>query len=907
MILLRTAKDTHLLQDQILNYIEIMKIKNDFKDLNKIYEEFIEKILKYFDEINLRIKELFDKNGKHALENVEQLVIQMEMIRTLPEIESKTARIFYHSIENISGYMQQWQRDAELLLDHQSGAINFGSLKRSLLRLKKTEWIDRIYPGNYDSMMRHIREELEEHADQFERRLKELDFSLKCPQNIRLAQEILEKVDAMNVLEQTIPELKKYRNRINENFLRITKEAFDSIQKTFNLSEKTLDHLKQELIELEQIKNEYDQLYPDRTYLRKFGYADISQLNHEIENFKILQHVELEELQNQIHPIKTQLNDFNIIVQQYRQLTSPGVGLRIFRQVTMNLAIGGFQRLQSEPNDYLNKIGYANIEIVYNTMAQIQEDYDKLLKIIDQKRTNFSNILIHLESIKKEYISSLASSNSIAIEEIDFLREKQQISYESLEKTIREKKRILTEYEKHKQTFYFTDKLAASAANNALIYTSNCEKVGYQQVKEMAAETHEFLKKYIVEYGYFLEKEIERNFKDIKNIDGGDPKQYSEDLERFFQELSSLEKYPLVFECLHGAERIQHWHRQFFDHHRFLDHKMEEYKSSMRNKELKNLLTIAQALSCVDRFSTAILNDNGFRALYRQHQLDMAKMSREISNKIIDYISKGDYANADLALSDIMENLSDSKYSAQIKNDLESSLNKLMRNTKTWAHSLDGKIEREEDNRNKIKEISENIEKIQIVLNRNSLMELIDQQLKKDLQHFESEINQILSNAILNGLQSIELFININHFLEAEQSMENIHRVQRELDHRYTSKFVQNKTEELKIRLKNLPNDIIQFYDFKDMNNYSKNPPRDILDQLKRVSLNAKYAQVYNSFIEQIRVNFSLAIEKIHEDRSVNIRAIKHAFHFLPDQLKPVFQLQIDQLNNNQENSIEFD
>jgi hypothetical protein len=50
MILLRTAKETHSLQDQIFKYIETNEFSIEtIKDLNKIYHEFIERIIKYFE------------------------------------------------------------------------------------------------------------------------------------------------------------------------------------------------------------------------------------------------------------------------------------------------------------------------------------------------------------------------------------------------------------------------------------------------------------------------------------------------------------------------------------------------------------------------------------------------------------------------------------------------------------------------------------------------------------------------------------------------------------------------------------------------------------------------------------------------------------------------------------------
>lgn len=899
-------------------YINLMKsVKNDIsvetlKDLNQVYEEFISKIITYFDEIILRIKKLL--NGNDILEYIEPLVIQMEMIRTLPDIESKTIGKFYHTIQDIRGYMQKSQRDVEDLLhtlEQQSGVINYRRFARSLLRLKNIQWIDRISPGTCDSLMRHIREELEERADQLEKRLKNFDLNLKSPQNILLAKEIIEKIESMQVLEDSIPELKNYRDRINEYFIQNTKKVFDNIQNTFNLADKNTNCLKQELIKLEQIQNEYDQLYPARNYLRTSKYFDIDVLNHDIENLRIRQKTELEELETEKHRMESQLNDYNIPVRPSGDLPSPRIIDRgIFKRLFSTVATE-FQRLQNYPNEHLKQKEKSD-----KITKQMQEDYDKLLESIEQKREQFSDNLTRLEYIKSKYNSLVAYSNSNSPKETDFLKEKEQTSYELLEKAIREKVTVLADYEQNNQMYYFSDMLDACVANNALIYISNCEKIRQHNVQEITEKTGEALKKYLEEYGDFLEKEIKRNFKHIINLDENDLGHYSTNLEKCFEALSSLDKYTLVFENLHGAKKLADWDRKFFNDHRVLEHKMSVCKTSGRNDELRNHLIIAQALSCIDRFFTVKIADNGFRTLYRQYQIEIARESREGYNRVIEYIGKSDYATVDLALSDIVEDLSSSRFLAQIKHELQCSLNTIIKNTRSYAHYLEKKIKRQEDNREKIREINDNIDKIRLVLNRDRIMKLIDDQTKSILQKFEHEISQILSTAILNGIKNIELFIDSNSFLEAEQCTENLTRVQQELAGYYTSKLVDAKLEDIKTRLSTLPSDILERYDFVNLNNYSVNPPKDILEQLQKVVSGgyARYLQSYNSFMEKIRVNFTQAIERVRnnplDNPSTKIRSIKHAFLVLPVELKTIFQMQIDeldQLNINENPSLEFD
>ncbi|CAF4779423.1 unnamed protein product, partial [Rotaria sp. Silwood2] len=169
-------------------------------------------------------------------------------------------------------------------------------------------------------------------------------------------------------------------------------------------------------------------------------------------------------------------------------------------------------------------------------------------------------------------------------------------------------------------------------------------------------------------------REIDRNFKHITNVNETDIRQYSKDFDNYFQELNSLNKYANLFQCISGDEKLENYYRQFLNYHRFLDNQMECSSMSSKYKELKHLLVIAQSLTCLDRFSSFSLSDYGFRGLYKQYHLEIFQISQDAHKLITDYISKGDYAYVDLALADIDENFSNSKYLNQIKHDLECSL-----------------------------------------------------------------------------------------------------------------------------------------------------------------------------------------------------------------------------------------
>jgi hypothetical protein len=915
MEILRSAKENAALQERVSSYLEMLKKKVEVSDehytsgeksknLNEIYDEFIVKIIKYFDEINRRIKELFDRNGDHALEHIKTLVNDMDALRTIPELESKTAGTYYHTVENIRGYMQQLQGEVEKLLiaiDQQSGITNYKHLARSLSRLKNAEWINEVSPGTYDNLMRRITEELIQYACQLEDSLMKIDFTLKCPENVSVAKEIVDKIESMRDLERSIPELEKYRNNIVKRFLQCIQAAFDRIQKTFDLQDKDVYQIKQKLKELEEIKREYENLHPARIYLQKQGYSDANMLDNEIEELKSKQKAEREVKEAAECEKKSELDKLKTIVQNYVIQTSTETNQGMIKKMTSKIGLG-VQDKSAQSDAYLQKLGYSRIELVYEEISKVDKIHRNKLQRIQDQDTELSHSLRRLESIKKEHDLLLATRHSTS-EETNFLREKGFNSYELLDEAIQEKTKVINKRGKNKQIYHFSDRLDASTANNAIVYIHQCEKVGQDRVREDAIDANENLRKYIREYGMFLKQEISRNFNSTRSIGIEEgPFSYSQDLEMRLQELLSFNKFQHVFECINGAETVEHWHQEFLDFHRSLSAKMEEYKVAGKLKELKDQLIIAQALTCVDRFCATVFAGNGFGALYRQYQGEINRECKVAYRTVLDHISKGDYARADIALSDIEDNPLNQKDMTQIQHDLQCSLNKLMKDTITIANWLDGKIERE-DNRDQIIEIKENIDKIRIACNKHTIMELLDSTTQTNLRAFDNEINENLSGIILRGLNSIEAFMDADSFSEAEQGTETLSRVQRELTGYCTLPSVTEKSKELRERLDSIVTKILKGNNFDDVNTYSVNPPKDILDKLKKVAShgNARFTQAYTSMLGKIRQTFILAIEEARtaplNERSVKIRSLNYALYFLPEDLQTQFKLQIDELS----------
>ncbi|CAF0787349.1 unnamed protein product [Adineta ricciae] len=914
MEILTSAKENSALKDCIAPYTnmfttQISTSRQDrfrrqdsegfFKDINAIHRSFVSRIVDYFNAIKTRIEELFRRQKDHALDDIHRLITDMDAIRSIPELESKTVGIYYCTVESINTYMKEFQIEAENLvvtMNNQSGTVNYRSLAFSLSRIKNADWIDRISPGTYDNLIRRVTVELVEQACRLESSLLKIDCSLTFPDNVCKAYDIVEKIESMSHLENTIPELEKFRKNIIQRFLQSIQAVFDRIQSIFDLQDKDVDLIKQKLNGLEQTKKEFLQLHPASVHLRKHNYSDIHVLDKEIEQLIENRQAEVRAVETEQHQLTDKVRNVNTVISRNHRLSLEINESPIENSPNMNTL----------PTNNLTSLGYSCIDDVYRDHLGTKDRLLNISKQNEEATKEFNNRLRHLRLIKVEYQSLLENHKLMSSEEMSFLKTQGFESVESLDEVIREKMKVINE-RGQKQTYYFSKTIDASTANSALIYLHKCEEVSDDRVRTNAIHTNENLRKYLFEYGKFLDQVIRNKFDSTKKIPlDNDICQHSQELSMHLQELTNLERYSAVFECIKGKDKIDYWHITFSDFHRNLTHEIQIRKQSFQVQELKDRLTIAHALSYVDRFcDSGSSSMSRFETLYIQYHTEEIKECRQVYGTILDHIEKEEYAKADIALSNIKEGSLNAKDLAQIEHDLKSSLNKLISQTKSTASWLNGKIEKgDESNQSKIRQIKENSDKVRIAANKHRIFDLVDDRTRNSLAKFDQDMSHILSTVLLRGIQSIQAFIDTNSFSEAEQGMENLCLVQHELTDYYTSEEVQRKTDELRNRLDNVVNQLLKENDFADISNFSSNPPRALLEKLIMVPphVSSRFNQVHKTMSDRIRNSFSSAISVISgltlKERTEKVRGLKQALCFLPDDMQTQFRGQIEELIN---------
>ena len=142
---LKAAKESPVLQDRIATYTQF--IKNDKPEsfdkvfnLNSLFTEFFDKIRQYSNNIFIKIQSLLQGKGAAGLTEIQTLIVDLDIIREIPEISVITGKDYYQTVDIIRGHAQDLQQSAERLLDEfdpKSENIKWGEVIRSLSNLQK--------------------------------------------------------------------------------------------------------------------------------------------------------------------------------------------------------------------------------------------------------------------------------------------------------------------------------------------------------------------------------------------------------------------------------------------------------------------------------------------------------------------------------------------------------------------------------------------------------------------------------------------------------------------------------------------------------------------------------------------------------------------------------------------------
>ena len=223
------------------------------QDIKQMYDSFLLKILNFFESIIREIHtELKKQNG---LENLEKLIEQLELIRTIKSIALETSQVYFATLEKLFGYIYQLRRDAEEFLRVlcQGGeCIDFEKLVQCLSTLKSAIWIEKYRTGLYSSVISDVEQLIFQHVEKLKNAIMSTNLDLGHFHQIEHVAKQLSDLNEMKHFENFLPPIKEHIEEANSWFQTITNNVFDHIQSTYNFERRN----EQEYKSLDSIKAE---------------------------------------------------------------------------------------------------------------------------------------------------------------------------------------------------------------------------------------------------------------------------------------------------------------------------------------------------------------------------------------------------------------------------------------------------------------------------------------------------------------------------------------------------------------------------------------------------------------------------------------------------------------------------
>ncbi|CAM2727660.1 unnamed protein product [Rotaria socialis] len=222
------------------------------QEIKQIYDSFLSKISKFFKNIVQEVNNELKK--QNALENLEKMIEQLDLIRNISSIGLETSQVYYATLEKLFGYIYQLRRDVEELLRvlFQGGEkIDFEKLIKCLSNLKSATWIEKYRTGLYSNVINNVEQLIFQHVEKLKKAIMSTNLDLDHSHEIKHVSKQLSDLNDMKQLTSIFPTINEHIEGANTWFQNTTNHIFESIRSTFSLERceqeyKSFDSVKAE-------------------------------------------------------------------------------------------------------------------------------------------------------------------------------------------------------------------------------------------------------------------------------------------------------------------------------------------------------------------------------------------------------------------------------------------------------------------------------------------------------------------------------------------------------------------------------------------------------------------------------------------------------------------------------------
>ena len=446
------------------------------------------------------------------------------------------------------------------------------------------------------------------------------------------------------------------------------------------------------------------------------------------------------------------------------------------------------------------------------------------------------------------------------------------------EESIQKIESEINELSQQSPTYDFSIKLDCQFATQALDFIENCENTNDDHVRRLISSSLNLLTKFIREYGANLDKEIAKNFNDATKYDSqGQTLTYSSQLDSKTSELLNIRNFSKVFQIIDGENKIQNWLKVFCTLYRDIQDKLQVADNHKNFEDSLKYVMVAKTLTSLDNFVKE--NGKNFESLFIEYKSHLLAGNREVINNILESISNLDFAQANELLSQITERPINQTDLKKIKLNLQTTLNKLMKEVKLRVRALDEIIESGYC-AEKINYINESVCILDVALSKIELIDYLEPKTKTELTNFRNTIKHDFSNIVIKALQSIEKYLESYKFNEAEIGLKNIKKILDNLFECTLSEEAEKMMEKVNHISKNQIFEEIKKKDFSDITKYIYDPPVDILNILRDLaSHRPQFRQTYAILLENVRKAVEKAISDVKnvsfEEHADKVQEIK--------------------------------
>jgi energy-coupling factor transporter ATP-binding protein EcfA2 len=868
IVTLSNAKETIELRDHI-----------EKKAIGDIYESLLKKIENYFVRLDEKIEDLLKFEPENYFKKVEDLIGQMNDMRSISVIGLRTSGVYQSRIQGIIGFVQRLKKNAETLLDHfykQSENVDYSNFYRCMTVLRSAEWVNSLKEGIYEDIMKNVHEDLIKYSRKLYEEILDSNLNIENHSILEIISKLLVKLEKMQPLEISIKELVQFRESAQKKFKDALDKNFLFIRENFDLQRQSVNEQTKALRILEKTREDYNNFLPARIFLRNEGFSSEIVLNEEIDKLK----TRLEKNKNTTVLLNQQLKELNAILGDYYSYDQK-------KAVTQDEGYQKEKILKGKTVKTINsEIENCEKELENNKSISSKEATRlESLKLIDTKYIEISNDKNSQSSLEgNEHVGKLGYKN-----------------LNHLEEEIAKKRKQINDYNSNGLDYAF-NRLELNTAENALNFLIRCQSIRSIRDNTDAENLKRNVEKYLKKYKIYIEKAIIAYFGKIENLPPSDTSSaYSlaHELKFFSQELTEIAKFTSIDKIIKSSEVQQILKEKVSTN--LMDLRDQLDKDEANKKDLKYKLNIVKAFTQLDE-----LVEGKYSVLYSEYRKTINSEFKECYNNILGHIEKQEYKKVANEMIEIDDAPISEKAFEQVRFNLAVSISDLLAKTKTLIVTLTSNLEMET-----IKSIAENFNKLENA--RKYLTNKFDkknQEKFKTKSYLDEDTETQLSVGLINFQESVskklqkyldntEALIENNEFFLSEQRREYINTVCELLGSFFLTNEINLQIAGIQQTLERIVETVFKKYENMKIEDYILDPPKYFLAQLAQISKgNLKYTQtlmkVKESIIAKLRNKLNEAQKP--EERNQSLRIVQSAMGSLPEDIRNVIEHQLEEI-----------